>query len=696
MKKFIVGTLTAVSVMLSVSSSHATSAIDSLRSRLSAAGTTADSITILYDIYDLSDRNDRAPVAWQMLDIAERSGNDALGLDMLRHLANIYTRNDSVLQLLQQKCGHYPESDDHAATQTFISLRRAGLIARYASEAERLKQIKETISQYQKLTPDASPYQNIERLGTLCILLGNGTHMAMLTDYIDKSLDMVKYLPETDFAVRNIIYNQASSIYTNINQTDKAIDADKKLLSIMDDMTRFYHKNGRRYRNYDTIRYSTYRNLLQNYSGLSSREIQLCYDSINAIAARNADVAADMRLNVANAYYLMAVKDYAGALPMLENIIETSSDNFNMMRALRNIITAAKAIGDNDALLRYTTRYNNALEDYARLSAQETYNELQTIYNVNELQMRNTRLELDHAEGRVRHQRHLLIYGIICLAVMLIIVCILIKVINKSRTLARSLASSNDALKSERANLLETQKKLIAARDEAKRAEQYKSDFIDNISREINNPLNAIVEYSHLIVDCADNDKKQYLRRYADIVRLNTELLSTTVRDLLDVGELDDPSLSVKRYPVLLGDLCSLAIGSMRSRLQPGVTISFEQENAPDVYITTDSRRVEQVLINLLSNAAKFTSEGTISLSYIIDRPNNSVTFAVSDTGIGIPEGKEEEIFDRFRKLDRTTQGSGLGLAICRMIADLLGGSVRVDTSHKGKGANFLFTIPIS
>ena len=195
------------------------------------------------------------------------------------------------------------------------------------SEAERLKQIKETIGQYQELTPEASPYQNIERLGTLCILLGNGTHMAMLTDYIDKSLDMVKYLPETDFAVRNIIYNQASSIYTNINQTEKAIAVDKELLSIMDEMARFYHKNGRRYRNYNTIRYSTYRNLLQNYPGLSSREIQQCYDSINAIAARNADVAADMRLNVANAYYLMAVKDYAGALPMLENIIETSSDN---------------------------------------------------------------------------------------------------------------------------------------------------------------------------------------------------------------------------------------------------------------------------------------------------------------------------------------------------------------------------------
>lgn len=696
MKKFIVWLLATVSIVLSTSMPLHASEIDRLKEQLSAATATDDSIRIMYDIYDLSDKKSRAAVAWQMLDIAERTCDNTLGLDMLRHLANTYIRNDSVLEILQQKCATYPDGDDRNATEAFIAMRRAGYIARYASEAKRLDKIKEIIKRYQTLPAQATPYQQIERLGSLCILLGNGTHMAMLAKYIDKSLEMVKALPENDFAVRNIIYNQAAAVYTNLNQTEKAIAANKALLDIMDRMTAYYHNKGRKYRNYDTNRYTSYRNILQNYEGLSDKEIQQYYDSIKSIAARNDAVAADMGNNMVNAYYLMAVGDYAGAIPLLENIIEAQTDNFNVMRAMRNIITAAKATGDNEILLKYTSRYNTILDEYARLSAQDTYTELQTIYDVKDLQMRNTRLELDHIESRMAHQRMILTGGIIVLIIMLIILGILIRVIRKSRRLTKGLAQSNDALKNERANLLATQQKLIDARDDARRAERYKAEFIDNMSLEITNPLNAIVEYSHLIVDCADNDKKKYLQRYADIVKLNTELLNTIVHDLLDVGTLENATLSIKRLPAPVGNMCRMAVESVRSHLQPGVTINFEQENAPDTYVTTDSRRVEQVLINLLSNAAKFTSEGSISLSYSIDRPNNSVTFAVSDTGIGIPEGKEEEIFDRFRKLNRDSQGSGLGLAICRMIADLLDGSVKVDTSHTGKGATFLFTIPIS
>lgn len=696
MKKFIVGILTAAGMAMSMAPSLHAEVIDDLNARLATTASTSDSIRIMYDIYDLSGKSSRAAIAWKMLDIAERTGNDSLGLDMLRHLANTYIRNDSVLEILEQKCSAYPDGDDRKATQAFITLRRAGYVARYTSEADRLRKIREAIGSYQNLSPDASPYERIERLGSLCILLGNGSHMAMLAKYIDKSLDMVKTLPESDFAVRNIIYNQAAAVYTNLRLTDQAIEVNRKLLSIMDNMTENYHKSGRKYRNFDTIRYSTYRTLLQNYEGLSSDEVQECYDSITAIAARNAEVAADMQQNVANAYYNMARGEYARAIPMLENIVETHTDNFNVMRALRNIIIAADAIGDKDTLLKYTTLYNEELKEYAQMSAQETYAELQTIYDVNELQIRNARLELANAEARVEHQRVLLLAGIIIFAIMLIAICILVKVIRKSRMLAKGLTATNDALRKERANLLSTQQKLIEARDAAKHAERYKTEFIDNMSREITTPLNAIVEYSHLIVDCADNDKKKYLQRYADIVRLNTELLNTIVHDLLDVGSLENATLSIKRYPALVGDMCRLAIENVRSYLQPGVTLTFMQDKAPETYITTDSRRVEQVLINLLSNAAKFTPEGSISLSYRIDRTNNSITFAVADTGIGIPEGKEEEIFDRFRKLDRNTQGSGLGLAICRMIADLLDGSVKVDTTRSGQGTTFLFTIPIS
>ena len=113
-----------------------------------------------------------------------------------------------------------------------------------------------------------------------------------------------------------------------------------------------------------------------------------------------------------------------------------------------------------------------------------------------------------------------------------------------------------------------------------------------------------------------------------------------------------------------------------------------------DSIITTDPQRVEQVLINLLSNAAKFTDEGSVSLSYAFDAEHKHITFAVADTGIGIPAGKETVIFERFEKLDSHTQGSGLGLYISSLLARLLGGEIRVDTAYTD-GARFLFTIPV-
>lgn len=695
MMKFITNLLAIIAVTISATPAiHAADNIDSYREQLAKSTTTADSVTILYNIYDLSSRATRGEVAWQMLDIAERTHNDSLGLNILRYLANTYTRNDSILALLQQKCSAYPDNDDRAATETFIALRRAGYIARYGTENNRLAKIKETVNKFRAMENTDTLYRNIQLLGTICILIGIDTHTALSVKYIDKAVELTQSLPETDFAVRNIIYNQAANVYTNLNLDDKAIAIDRELIKIMDRMSARYNAMGRPHRKYDAIRYTTYRNMLQNYDALSSKEIEQYYDSIKSIAARNTDVAADMRSNLTQAFYLMASKKYHEAIPLLKEVIAGANDNFIRMRALRNIITAAQSIGDHHTALTYTGQYNAMLEEYIKLSALETYNELRIIYDVNELQMANARLELDHAETKVKHQRLMLIGGIIILLILLTAICILAKHIRKSNKLAASLAESNKSLKIERSNLLATQKELIEARDNAKRAEQCKAEFIDNMSSEITTPLNAIVEYSHLIVDCSENSTKKYLQRYADIVKLNTELLNTIVHDILDVRVLEQPNLSVKRMPALVGEMCHMAVESVRPHLQKGVTIGFDRDGEPDFYITTDARRVEQVLINLLSNSAKFTSSGHISLSYSIDHTDNSITFAVTDSGSGIPKGKEEEIFDRFRKLDRDSQGSGLGLSICRMIANVLGGTVKVDPTYTRQGARFIFTIP--
>ena len=109
--------------------------------------------------------------------------------------------------------------------------------------------------------------------------------------------------------------------------------------------------------------------------------------------------------------------------------------------------------------------------------------------------------------------------------------------------------------------------------------------------------------------------------------------------------------------------------------------------------IDTDGQRVGQVLTNMLTNAVKFSDDGTINLSYHLDEEKNLITFTVTDEGQGIPDGQEEAIFDRFRRLDHTVSGCGLGLYISRLIAGLLKGTLKVDPTYKG-GAKFVFTIP--
>ena len=126
--------------------------------------------------------------------------------------------------------------------------------------------------------------------------------------------------------------------------------------------------------------------------------------------------------------------------------------------------------------------------------------------------------------------------------------------------------------------------------------------------------------------------------------------------------------------------------------LHPGVEMVFANRNSEDVTVTTDRRRVEQVLINLLNNAAKFTKQGRVTLSYKV--VGNMLEFEVTDTGSGIPPEKAALVFERFEKLDSSTQGAGLGLPIARLLAGLLKGSLKLDTSYTG-GARFVFTIPL-
>jgi len=197
-----------------------------------------------------------------------------------------------------------------------------------------------------------------------------------------------------------------------------------------------------------------------------------------------------------------------------------------------------------------------------------------------------------------------------------------------------------------------------------------------------------------MIIDSADDSKREYLDRFSQVLRLNTGMLRTFVTDVQEISIMEHNMMSIKLRPSSLKNICTLVVDSVRINVKPEVELKFAKAGAPDTSINTDPYRVEIVLLNLMSNAVKFTESGSIVLDYDVNG-DNTVTFSVTDTGIGVPAEKRKTIFERFRQIDPEAEGTGLGLHVSRLIATLLNGSICLDESYK-QGARFLFTIPVN
>ncbi len=233
----------------------------------------------------------------------------------------------------------------------------------------------------------------------------------------------------------------------------------------------------------------------------------------------------------------------------------------------------------------------------------------------------------------------------------------------------------------------------MKARDEARQANRIKSDFIRNMSSEVSVPLHTINEYTNLIVDCSEAGVKSYLKHFADLVTQNAEVLTTIISDVMSLSEIDGNSLVIEKRKEHLRHLCEVAVDSVLHKGRPGVVMKLA-EGLPDLPVTTDPHRLLQILVQLLKNAAKFTEEGLIEVDYAEDSDGGLVSISVTDTGIGISPENSERIFERFVKLDSNSPGIGIGLTIARHLAELLGGSLELDSTYTD-GARFVVKIPI-
>lgn len=229
---------------------------------------------------------------------------------------------------------------------------------------------------------------------------------------------------------------------------------------------------------------------------------------------------------------------------------------------------------------------------------------------------------------------------------------------------------------------------LVSAREKAKESDRLKSAFLANMSHEIRTPLNAIVGFSNLLTTTEDEDQKQQFIR---IIENNNQLLLQLINDVLDLAKVESNTLDFNYQSTDLNELIRSVENTVRLRVQPRVTLNFTL-GATDCYIQTEPNRLSQVLINLLTNACKFTPKGCITFGYELQE--DEIRFFVRDTGLGISQEGQKRIFERFTKLNDFAQGTGLGLSICKSIVEKMSGRIGVESQGEGKGSTFWFSVP--
>lgn len=238
---------------------------------------------------------------------------------------------------------------------------------------------------------------------------------------------------------------------------------------------------------------------------------------------------------------------------------------------------------------------------------------------------------------------------------------------------------------------------LDARAEQLREASEIKSRFLSNMSHEFRTPLNSIMALSRLLLDGVDGVLNSEQQKQIGFIRKSAQDLLELVGDLLDLAKVEAGKVELKPERFTVTDLFSMLRGALKPlRQSPDLELVFESGTLPEMY--SDEGKVAQILRNLISNALKFTQAGEVHVSAHLSSAERTITFAVSDTGIGIPPQDQERIFEEFSQVagphQKSARGTGLGLPLSRRLAGLLGGELWVE-SEVGKGSSFYLSLPI-
>lgn len=394
---------------------------DKKHASLYQAKSNSDSIKILIDVYNLSDKNQRDKVRRQLINLAAKSNNHEVISDVISELASS-TDDASQLDRLIEISENLPEDSSRSSLQTMLQMEQAQMQASDVADSQLQQHMAEYASSGMAISGD--PYKEIQNIYRILTYLGASSQGPLYFEYIQRLGELVDALPEEDHAIKNLYYTTAAIAYTRKRDYKKAIEYDRKLLSQLDELQQRYTASGDTTHKLDYFYYVDYRRMLRNFKGLTPEEVQQYYDRCLQLAAENEQVAQEFgNGGLTNSYYYMATEQFSKAIPELKKALNSDKiSKYRRRELLGHLAYAYRQVGDAKGELETLRPYTQLLLEDREERLNDMYREIELRNSVNKIiqDEYNAQQKQREENGVMRKTSITLVY---VLAVILIFLC---------------------------------------------------------------------------------------------------------------------------------------------------------------------------------------------------------------------------------------------------------------------------------
>ena len=511
--------------------------VDSFRRCLPRLTTSADSISTLYNILDLTSVADRGSVAWELRDVAHRSGNKTVELDMYRALARTYSENAEMLDSLLSEVGAMSLTTDQRDTYALIRITRAMLSAEKETPDQRMESIRHLVDEYHEITDKVDIFRQVTLLFIICDYISYETGGELLEKYTKMLDEKINLLPPSS---RNLLRNSYLAMvamhYTDNQFHAKAVAADRKLLQLIAESDAQYTKHRRRYKNNNEVHFQVLCRMLTNYEALSDSDIANYHNQYLRLVSNDPSLhkftSRELRTK---AYYQMATHHYVAAIALLHEVTNDESLNLNRrVYAYQQMRKAARAIGDEATLNFASVHYADLLEQQHDRRSGESSRELEIIYNMQRYNDERTAEAIEASNSNLRQrQREVIFLGT---AIVVVVVLLLLSLYVYRRLRARN-KRHRKYLKQFRHENFDLRKEVESQRHEIasmKKDLNQSRDVVALVNRRIVPELLDVANNAQMLVDNAEaaGEKKDYLQRFSSAIVANIAHIHKIAADI--------------------------------------------------------------------------------------------------------------------------------------------------------------------